>query len=157
MKLYIRQKAFSWRDRFAVWDESGKECYYARGEIFSLGRRLHISDASGREVAHIRAKLFSFLPRYFIEIGGASYALKKEFTLFRPAFTLEGLPFTMAGDFWAHEYEMRAGDALVMRLSKQWFTWGDAYELEIAAPGDAPLCLCAALAVDCMQADANSR
>lgn len=156
MRLYIKQKVFSWRDRFAVWDEQEQERWFAQGELFSWGRKLHICDAGGSEAAFIRQKLMSFLPRYFIEIGGNVYTLAKEFTFFRPRYRLEGSPWTMSGNFLAHEYEVTDGTEYVMRMSKHWFTWGDSYELDIPHPEDELLALCVALAVDCMNADANN-
>ena len=156
MRLYIKQKVFSRRDRFAVWDEQEQERWFAQGELFSWGRKLHICDAGGSEAAFIRQKLMSFLPRYFIKIGGNVYTLAKEFTFFRPRYRLEGSPWTMSGNFLAHEYEVTDGTEYVMRMSKHWFTWGDSYELDIPHPEDELLALCVALAVDCMNADANN-
>lgn len=45
MKLYIKQKVFSWSDKFAVKDESERDRWFAQGEVFSLGRKLHVCDA----------------------------------------------------------------------------------------------------------------
>jgi uncharacterized protein YxjI len=156
MKLYIKQKVFSWRDKFAVKDEQERDRWFAQGEIFSWGRKLHVYDDQGREAAFIRQKLLTFLPRYFIEIDGNVYTLVKEFTLLKPRFRLEGTTWTMAGDFLAHEYEVSDGRACVMRLSKRWFTWGDSYELDISKREDELLALCVVLAVDSMNDDANT-
>jgi uncharacterized protein YxjI len=155
MKLYIKQKVFSWREKFAVRDEYGQERWFAQGEVFTWGRKLHIYDAQGVEVAFIRQKVFSFLPRYFIEIGGDVYALVREFTFLKPRFRLEKTNWTMSGDFWAHEYEIADGSERVMRMSKHWFTWGDSYELDIFRAENELLSLCVALAVDGMNADAS--
>ena len=153
MKLYIKQKVFSWSDRFTIWDEQGDERWYAQGEIFSWGRKLHILDAGGREVAFIRQKLLSFLQRYFIEIDNNTYTFVKEFTFLKPRFNLEGVGWTASGDFWAHEYEVSDGPDCIMSLSKKWFTWGDSYELDIPNPENELLGLCVALTIDCMNAD----
>ena len=40
MKLYIKQKVFSWGDKFTVKDETGRDRYYVEGEIFTFGRKL---------------------------------------------------------------------------------------------------------------------
>ena len=154
MKLYIKQKLFSWRDRFAVKDEAGSDRWFAQGELFSWGRKLHVYDAGGGEAALIQRKLWSFLPKYTIEAGGGSYLLVKEFTFLKQRLYLEGLPWRMEGDFWAHEYALLEGERTVMRMAKHWFTWGDSYELDIPRREEELLCLCVALAVDCMQADA---
>ena len=38
MKLYIKEKVFSWGDHFYVRDAAGREKYEVRGEVFSLAR-----------------------------------------------------------------------------------------------------------------------
>lgn len=58
MNLCMKQKVFSWGDRFTVWDENGNDRYYVRGEVFSLGKKLHLTDTAGAEVAFIQQKAF---------------------------------------------------------------------------------------------------
>ena len=150
MKLYIKQKVFSWGDKFNVADENGQSRYTIEGEIFTWGKKLHVYDSSMREVAFIRQKVLSWMPRYFIEIGGNVVAsVVKDFTFFRQSYHLEGLPWQLDGDFWAHDYVLHENGKEIMRMKKAWFTWGDSYELEISDPQDEILCLCVALAVDC--------
>jgi len=157
MKLYLKQKVFSFRDRFYVKDDAGNDCYYVEGEIFTWGKKLHIYDSNGRKAAFIRQKVMSWLPRYYVEINGRVVCeVVKEFTFFKPSYRVEGLSWRLSGDFWAHEYSLADSGRQIMRLSKQWFTWGDSYELNIADSKDALLCLCIALAVDCAMASQNS-
>ena len=156
MKLYIKQKVFSWRDRFAVKDEAECDRWFAQGEIFTLGRKLHVYDASGAEVAFIRQKVLSLLPRYYIEIDGMEYEFVREFTLLRPKYTIRNLDWTIDGNFMEHNYTVRNNHGDVMRISKAWLTWGDFYELDIADAQNELLCLCGALAIDCINADEAS-
>lgn len=156
MKLYIKQKVFSWRDRFAVYSESRRDRWFAQGEIFTLGRKLHVYDASGAEVAFIRQKILSFLPRYYIVTGGREYEFVKEFTLLRPKYTIRNLGWTVDGNFWEHDYAVTDERGVIMRISKAWLTWGDFYELDIYDAGDELLCVCVALAIDCITADRES-
>ena len=158
MKLYMKQKVFSWADKFNVADEHGSTRYSAEGELFSWGKKLHIYDNVGKEVAFIRQKVMSWLPRYYVEIDGVTVAsVVKEFTFFKQAYRLEGLPWRMEGDFWAHDYVMYDdSNHEIMRMRKAWFTWGDSYELEIHDPDNAILCLCVALAVDCAVAQSQN-
>ena len=150
MTLYMKQAVFSWGDKFTVKDEYGQDRYYVQGEVFALGKKLHIYNVHGQEVAFIHQKLLSWMARYNIEIGGRPVCqVVQELALLRQKYRVEGLPWRMEGDFWAHEYELYSPSGPVMRLSKEWFTWGDSYELDIAEPGDELLCLCVALAVDC--------
>ena len=62
MKLYIKQRVFTWGDRFNVMDEGGDTRYTVEGQVFSLGKKLRIYDRHDREVAYIEQELFTFLP-----------------------------------------------------------------------------------------------
>ena len=44
MKLYIKQKVFSWGAKFNITDENGEERYSVAGEVFTLAKKLHIYD-----------------------------------------------------------------------------------------------------------------
>jgi uncharacterized protein YxjI len=158
MKLYIKQKVFSWRDRFFVKDEGGNDRYAAEGEFFTWGKKLHIYNENGFETAFIRQKVLSLMPRFFIEIGGREICeIVKEFTFFKQNYRIAGLPWHLSGDIWAHEYSLEDyNGSQIMRLSKKWFTWGDSYELEIADAQNELPCLCVALAVDCAMAVQDS-
>jgi uncharacterized protein YxjI len=153
MKLYIKQKVFSWGDRFLIKDEEGGDRYSAQGEILSWGRKLHLFDGNGQEVAFIRQKLLTWLSRYFIEIDNQTYTLVKEFTFLHQRFHLDELPWVIEGNFSAHEYMISQGEEIIMSMSKHWLTWGDSYELDIPNPEHELLCLCIALGIDCMVAD----
>lgn len=149
MKLYMKQKVFSWRDKFAVKDDQERDRYYIEGELLSWGKKLHIYDMEHREVAFIREKVMAWMPRYIVEIDGREVCqIVQRFTLLRPRYALEGLPWQVQGDFWAHEYTVYDGESEIMQISKAWFTWGDSYLLDIARPEDELLCLCVVLAVD---------
>ena len=79
MKLYIKQKVFSWGDKFTVKDEAGNDTYVVEGEVFSCGKKLHVYDMLGTEVAFIKQEVFSFLPCYYVFCGEKQVAeIKKE-------------------------------------------------------------------------------
>lgn len=157
MKLYIKQKALSFTCRFAVKGAQGEDRWFAEGDFLSFTHKVRVYDAQGREAAQVYRKNWTFFSQqYYIEAGGQTYLLVKEFTFGRPRFHLEGLPWDMQGDFWAHDYTLREHGRPVMNITKEWFTWGDSYALDIADPRHELLCLCITLAVDAMVEDANS-
>lgn len=157
MKLYIKQKVFSFVDDFTVRDEQGLDRYRVKGEFFSLGHRLHIYDEQGAEVAYIQQKLMSLMGRFIVYIGGEEAAqVVREFSLLKPSYRIEGLPWRLEGDFFSHEYTLTDGPRQLMTISKQWFTWGDSYELNIAEGINELLCLAIVLAVDSENESANA-
>ena len=58
MNLYIKERVFTWGDKFDVCDRNGQMKYYVEGEIFSWGKKLHVYDRYNREVAFIKQKLW---------------------------------------------------------------------------------------------------
>ena len=157
MKLYMKQKVFSWRDKFTVKDEQEQDRYFVEGELLSVGKKLHVRDTAQNEVAFIRQKVWAWMPRFIIEIGGREVCqIVRRFSLMKPKYELEGIGWHVEGDFWAHEYTVYDGNRLVMQLSKRWFSWGDSYELDIAEDKDELICVGIVLAVDAALAAANT-
>ncbi|MBR6536572.1 MAG: LURP-one-related family protein [Lachnospiraceae bacterium] len=151
MKLYIKQKIFSWNDKFSVYDANGEERYWVEGELFSWGKKLHVYDNSQREAAFIRQEVLTFLPKFIVSINGQDIAeIVKEFTFFKPRYRIDGLGWEIDGDFWDHDYEIMKNGHTIVSISKEWFTWGDCYELDIESPEDEILALAVVLAIDCV-------
>ncbi len=150
MKLYIRQKIFSFRDRFAVKDAFGEDRYYVEGELFSWGKKLHVYNRGGQEVAFIQQKVFSWMPKYFVYVNGRQVGeIVKEFTFFFPKYRVDGLNWSVEGSFWAHDYKISDGNRPVVTIHKEWMTWGDCYELDIYPGENELVALAVVLAIDC--------
>ncbi len=159
MKLTLKQKVFSLKERFTVTDEEGNPVYEVAGRLLSWGHKLTLTDMAGNEAAHINQKVISLVPKYFIEIPGQDeMELKGHLTLFKPHYTLQaaGGDWDIRGDFMEHEYEMKRGHAVAASVTKKWFSWGDTYLLDVASEQDALTALCVMLALDCVQQDTNT-
>lgn len=158
MKLYMKEKVFSWGDQFTVKDELGNDKYVVEGEVFSWGKKLHIYDMMGKEVAFIKQEVFSFLPCYYVFCDGEQVAeIQKEFSFFTPRYSIVGLGWEIEGRFMAHEYEITKNGWPIVSISKEWMTWGDSYELNIANPADEIIALAVVLTIDCVvEASSNN-
>ena len=156
MDLYLKQKVFSLRTRFDVYDATEAVVFQVVGE-FALGARLHVLNSQGQEVAFIRQRLFSFLPCYEIELPGWPPAtLFKRWTIFRQSFDIDDWGWQAEGDFLAHEYSLLNESQTLMTVSKAWLTWGDSYHLNIAANADPLACVCCLLAMDMAMAQSDN-
>lgn len=155
MKYYIKQHVFTFGDRFSIYDESGRECFYVQGEVFTFGKKLHLYDMNGRELSFIEQKIFSFLPRYSISVNGTEVAeVLKEFTFFRNSYSVNGLGWTVDGNFMDHDYTVESEGKTIASVSKEWFTWGDAYEISVSDVIDPALVLSVVLVIDaCLDAE----
>ena len=149
MKLYLKQKLFSFRDKFFVYDEWGKEKYSVEGEFFSFGKRLHVRDVNGNEIAFIKQRALSFSPRYKIFVGQNEVAeVLKHFTFFKPHYSVIGTNWEVRGDFFNHEYAVFDNNLPVATVRKEWMSWADTYSIEIAPYADELTALCVVLVID---------
>lgn len=153
MKYYIKQKVFSFADRYEIFDENGQTCFAARGEIFTFGAKIAITNNAGFEVAYIQQEVFRLMPRYQIYLHGEntpSATIQQRFRLFGASFDVEtdqGM-LSVEGELFQHEYALMRGGTCVVRISKQWLTWGDAYEIDIAPSENPALMLAICIAID---------
>ena len=155
MNLYIKQRVFSWGDKFSVYDENGNERFYVEGEVFSFGKKLHLYDLSGVELAYIEQEIFTFLPKYKVYRGDVEIAkVIREFTFFKQEYSIEGLGWQVHGDFFDHCYEVLDCGMSIANVTKEWFTWGDTYQISIADGVDAINALAVVLVIDaCIDAE----
>ena len=152
-KLYLKQKVFSWGDKFNVYNEFGEAIYHVKGEVFTLGKKLHVSDPKERELAFIHQKVWSFKSRYFISRDGNDIAeVVKEITFLKAKYTVEAFGWLIQGKILDHEYQITRGEQIVAKISHKWLSWGDTYEIDIANGEDVINVLCAVLIIDAVKA-----
>ena len=68
MRLYFKQRFFSWLDSYDIYDEEDRAVFTVEGKL-SWGHCLHIQDAAGNHIATLQEKVLSFLPRFELYIG----------------------------------------------------------------------------------------
>jgi len=157
MKLYIKQKAFSWKDKFFVKSEDNRDKYTVEGEFFSIGKKLHIKDENGNEVAAIHQKVMSLMPRYFVYQADQEVAeIVKKFTFIKQAYVVNGPNWKVEGNFNAHMYRVFDEDNPIINIEKAFFSWGDSYVLDIDPAVNEVLALAVVLAIDAANEQANS-
>lgn len=153
MKLYIKQKVFSLKDKFRIYDAAENEHFHAESDFFTLGKKLHLMNNNGEEVSFIHQKVLSFLPRYFISVNGEDVAeVVKKFTFAKPKYEISGLNWSVSGNFFAHDYVIEGPSGRIANISKQWMTWGDTYEIDIVNDADTIMVLSVVLVIDAIMA-----
>lgn len=148
MKLYIKQKVFAFNEQFSVKDERGNDIYFVSGSFLKIPKSFTVKDLKGNVVATIDRQLFKLFGQYDIHASGESLLVRRRFGLFRQNFDIEGIDWSLQGDFFDHNYSITRGNRIIMRLAKRWISWGDTYELDILDEHDAILALCIAICVD---------
>lgn len=149
MKLLFKQRFFSWFDSYDIYDEEGNTVFAVQGKL-DWGHRLEIYDHGSGHLGTVKEKIFTLLPCFDLYIDGHDAGrIQKEFTLFRPAFTLDCNGWEVRGDLFSWDYEVRApGGGLIMSASKQLLNWTDTYALDVINPKDALLSVMIVIAID---------
>ena len=149
MKLLFKQRIFSWFDSYDIYNEQGETLFTVKGQL-SWGHCLRVSDAAGNHIGTVKEVVLSFLPRFEIYAGERLLgSIRKEFTFFRPKFTLDMNGWTIDGDWLEWDYTIRnAFGRAVAAISKQLLHWSDTYVIDVADPADAIPALMVVLAID---------
>lgn len=98
----------------------------------------------------VKEEVLSFLPRFALYIGGDYIGqIKKEFTFFKPVFTLDCKNWQINGDLFEWDYMVTDSmGQIIMQASKEIFRWTDTYTIDIAKPENTLLSLMIVLAID---------
>lgn len=132
MKLYMKQRFFSWTEDFDIYDANQRPVYTVKGELISLGRKLHIYDSQTRDrVASVHQKLLTIFPKFDVLVKGKRIAtIRKHWSFFSPKYSIDELGWTIKGNIWAHDYQLydRSGKR-VASVGKKLFAWSDTFEI----------------------------
>ncbi|MDO5417017.1 MAG: LURP-one-related family protein [Lachnospiraceae bacterium] len=156
MKLLFRQRFFSWLDSYDIYDEGGNVRFTVEGKM-SWGHKLHILDRFGRHVGTVKEEIFTFLPR-FAMYAGEQYLgnISKEFTFFKPSYTIDFNDWRISGDFLEWDYSIVDGTGrTVAVISKELFNFTDTYSIDVTEDGDALYALMVTLAIDAEKCSRN--
>lgn len=147
---------FSWFDSYDIFNEAGNTVFTVRGQM-GVGHRFRIFDANGNEVGAVNQKCWSFLPCFNIIINGElKGAIKKQFSFFRPKFTVDYMGWTIDGNYFEWDYEVRdMMGSPVARVSKEFFNWTDTYSIDVAYEDNALAALMLVIAIDAEKSISN--
>ena len=155
MKLYFKQRFFSWFDSYDIYYEGGSVAYTVEGKL-AWGHCLHILDSRGQHIATVKQQVLTFLPKFDLYVGERCIGtIRKEFTFFNPSFTMDFCGWTVEGSFMEWDYTIQDGPRTVASISKELFNWTDTYTIDVADPGDALYALMVVLAIDAEKCSRN--
>lgn len=149
MRLYFKQRFFSWFDSYDIYDEDGAAVYTVEGKL-SWGHCLHILNAAGAHIGTVQERVFTLLPKFELYEGGEYIgSIQKEFSLFHPRYDIDFLGWQVEGNLWEWDYTVTASDGgLVASISKELLNWTDTYSIDVPDPQNALYALMLVLAID---------
>jgi uncharacterized protein YxjI len=153
-QLYIKQKVFSLSGKFTIKDQQEKDVYYVEGSFMQVPKTFSIMNTKRDEVALVTKKVFSFLPKFFVEVNGREVlVIKKDFSFFKTRYTIDGAGIEVHGNWWDMEFQVLQHGEVVGQVSKEWFTWGDSYKVQILDEEMETIMIALVVAIDCVKAD----
>lgn len=151
MKLLFKQRFFSWFDSYDIYNEDGDTIYIVKGQL-SWGHCLKIFDAYDNEIGTVRERVLTFLPKFELYLGEEEEyvgCISREFSFFRPHYTIDCNGWQIEGDFMGWDYRIFDDSGqYIAAVSKQLFNWTDTYVIDVRDPKDALCALMLVLAID---------
>ena len=149
MKLLFKQRFFSWFDSYDIFDENENVLFSVEGQL-SWGHRLQILNAKGEHVGTVKQRVMTFLPRFELYFGEEYVGcITKEFSFFRPNFSVDHNGWSIDGDFLEWDYQiLDSAGTLVAEVSKELFRMTDTYVIDVVREEDALSALMVVLAID---------
>ena len=153
-QLYIKEKVFSLSGKFTVMDAQQNDIYYVEGSFLQIPKTFTILDTRRQEVAIITKKVFSWLPKFFVNVNGQDVlTIKKEFTLFKAKYSIEGAGIEIRGNWWDMDFQVLRHGEKIGQVKKEWLTWGDTYRVQIVDEDLEAVVIAIVVAIDCVKAD----
>jgi uncharacterized protein YxjI len=155
-QLYIKQKVLSLSGKFTVKDQQEKDVYYVEGSFMQIPKTFSIMNTTRDEVARVTKKAFSLLPKFLVEVNSREVlTIKKEFSFLKALYTIDGAGMEVHGNWWDMDFEVLQHGKVVGKVSKEWFTWGDSYKVEIMDEEMESVMIALVVAIDCVKADSS--
>ncbi|MGX7108916.1 LURP-one-related/scramblase family protein [Facklamia miroungae] len=152
MQLYMKQKMWSFKQDFDIYDENQRPVYRVDSKLISFGRKTKILDVqSGQVLCEVNQKVFSLFPTVdVIQEGEFFCRIRKQFTFFKPKYSVQGVDWVVDGSIFEHDYTIwdSNGDKIA-RIKKKFLAWSDTFEMDIKNEEvDTVLILATILAID---------
>ena len=133
--LYMKQKIFSIRDQYSIYDMDQQPVYEVQGNLTGLS--FEIRGAAGESIYTIKKKIVSITPEYTIFRGKDKVGvIKKKIKLTKPEIggEVDGQPVTISGDMSGYHFSIDLGGKTVGSVDTVRLTWGDCYEIKSRMP-----------------------
>ena len=149
MRMYFKQRLFSWFDSYDIYDEQGNTIYVVKGQL-AWGHCLKIFDAYGNEVGTVKERVLTFLPKFEVYLGERYLGcISKELSLFRPRYDIDYNGWHIEGSFMEWDYRItNSQGGVVASISKELFHMTDQYVIDVVNEQDALIALMFVLAID---------
>lgn len=150
-KLYIKQKVFKIVDKYFVKDENQNDIYYVEEKFKFFGLEVSMYDMDGNKLFTISRELFNFLPKFnLLLFNGEKIVIQQELKFFKMNFTIlsDNYSLYVDGDFLSRDFNIYENNNMIANINRKWFTFGDAFEIEVIDESKEIVILAIMIAID---------
>lgn len=134
MKLYMKQKLFSLKQDFNIYDHNQTPLFRVSGKLFSVGRQLRIYDAlTDEKLAYVKELPFRFLTQLKVYRGNVYVAtIQQKMSFFKTKMVIQDIGWTIEGDFLGWHYVIKdEQNQTIAEVKTKVLSWSDTFELTI--------------------------
>lgn len=134
--LYMKQKVFSLKDKYKIYDQNQNPVYHCTGKLLSFSHQKDLYDSKSMQHLYtLKRRLFHLLPHYDLlnPEGEVLASIRKHFSVFKHRIEINSSlgDFILDGDIFAHDFRISLNGADIVTVHKKWLSWGDSYEISI--------------------------
>jgi len=151
MRYVIRQKIFSFADKFTINNEDGRPMYDVVGKFFTLGDKLNIYDMDNNHLIYIEQKIFRLLAEYILYENNEMVArVKKQLSIIRPRLNIDSIygDFTIDGNVLRYNFDIKKNGNVVASIRKKLLSLTDVYTIDIDDSEDQAFILSLVIVID---------
>lgn len=153
MRLLLRQRYFSIRDRYEVKDDANVTRYLASSRLFTFLYELHVEDLATHDQYMAKARFRLFFPRIDISKNGEVIGRiqrrfgwpRRYYTLTTPFGKWEAICSAFGYTVW---YGLKGEKASLGTMSKKILAIADTYTIDINEDAHAPFLLLTSMVMD---------
>ncbi len=151
MRLYIKQRFFTLRDRYDVYNKNNEVVYIVMREALKISATFNLYDAQKNKLFTIYRKFFSLSPTYYICKENQIHSeVTKGFLFFDNSIQVNSIyrKYKIIGNIWGVDFKIYEEDKFLGSIKKRMFNLKEIYVLTFDNEEDAPLFTSLIIAID---------
>jgi uncharacterized protein YxjI len=134
-QFYMKEKIFSFRDSYKIYNADDNVAYYAKARFSFKGSVDFYNGETEEKIFTLKKKIFSIMPKYYLFDSSNQLiaTIKKHFAFFKHNVTIESSMgnLDLTGNYMAYDFFITKDDKEIVDVHKKIFSFGDAYEILI--------------------------
>lgn len=151
--FHLKQKVFSTRARYKLYDQKDQLAYEASARPFSFGWTIDLTKVKDKKALYtIKRRRFKFRPTYVVLDHQGKQVAKtiKRLAFLKQKVTVDTIhgAWRIEGTYWAHHFSLMGGNQTLALMQKKRLSFGDTYVIDLTGNHDEALYLTLMVLID---------